>query len=459
MTARGRGSLTRAVVLLTLVVAAVAIALTGLSAWRVVGGTTEALEREQLARRAEVLSRTPAVSGLLLDRERRIAGSDGSRLAVVSPSGEVTGPAAGAVGEGTRRRLLDGEAVATTAELDGQRVLLAGHPSGDGGERGAVVLTQPFTEVDGATDRMRAALVLPLAAGLLGAAGAGALMARRLARPIVVAAGTAHRLAAGERGLRVPAGGPAELTELAEALEALDAALARSEGRQHDFLLSVSHELRTPLTTVRGYAEALADGVVAEGEVPAAGRTLLAETRRLDRLVNDLLDLARMDADDFGLDLVAVDLDALVGDAARVWGRRCAERGLDFRVERPGCPVVLVTDGARVRQLIDGLAGNALRVTPAGRPLVLALYEAGGAWCVEVRDGGPGLTEEDAEVAFVRGALHARYRDVRPGGSGLGLAIAWRLATRLGGTITARGDAPEGGARFTVTLPGAAADR
>lgn len=445
-----RGSLTRSIVLLTSAVAAVAVLLTGLFAWRTIRTNAEAQERDQLSRQAEVLARTPPLASWMLDRQQRIAGPADIKLAIVRPSGEIDGPAAVAVGSASRAALLSGDSVSTTARLDGDEVLVEGAPTLVGG---GLVLTQPMSAVDQATDRMRGSLVLPLILGLTGAALAGALLARRLARPLVMAARTAHRLSEGARGVTVPAEGPAEVAELAGALNTLDTALTHSENRQRDFLLSVSHEIRTPLTTARGYAEALADEVITGEEVPEAGRILRTEIERLEHFVGDLLALARLEADDFRLDIVEVDLDALVAEAATAWSARCARHDVDFRVERPERPVPITTDGFRVRQLLDGLAENALRVTPAGRPVVLALRADGPGALLEVRDGGPGLTDDDIEVAFVRGALTDRYRGVRPVGSGLGLAIAHRLAGRLGGTITARGGAPEGGAWFTVRLP------
>ena len=105
----------------------------------------------------------------------------------------------------------------------------------------------------------------------------------------------------------------------------------------------------------------------------------------------------------------------------------------------------------RLRQVVDALIENALRVTPEGAPIVVALEGSNGI-LLAVRDGGPGLTAEDAAVAFERGALHERYREVRAVGTGLGLSIARRLVARLGGTITV-GAAPEGGAAFVVSLP------
>ncbi len=162
------------------------------------------------------------------------------------------------------------------------------------------------------------------------------------------------------------------MAELADALNRLSAALATSEGREREFLLSVSHELRTPLTAVRGYAEALADGVVPPADVGRTGPVMLAEAERLDRLVGDLLDLARLRAQDFRLDLGDVDLTQLVQQAGEVWRDRCGREGVELLVQTTGAPLVVRTDPTRVRQIVDGLAENALRVTPAGRPIVLA---------------------------------------------------------------------------------------
>jgi len=276
-------------------------------------------------------------------------------------------------------------------------------------------------------------------------------------------------MGAGRRDLRVPVEGPPEIADVAASLNELADALQLSEARQRAFLLSVSHELRTPLTAVQGFAESIADGVVTGDEATQAGRVVLAESRRLERLVRDLLDLARLGAVDFRLDLGQVDLRALLDDAATVWRTRAAERGIDLRVERPhspgeqtspgppGSPLALRTDSARLRQVIDGLTENALRATPAGAPVVLALRGPahgdpdGTLATFEVRDGGPGLAVDDFAVAFKSGVLGDRYRGDRPGGVGIGLSLVHGLVRRLGGEITV-GAAPEGGARFTVHL-------
>jgi two-component system sensor histidine kinase BaeS len=331
-----------------------------------------------------------------------------------------------------------------SAVVAGRASMVEGRPLGVG--NGVVLVRSLKTGIAG---DVLPQLWLPLLAGLAAGLIAGSLLARRLARPIRNAAAAATRLSAGDRTVRVPVESPAEAEDLAHALNGLAAALATSEGRQRDFLLSISHELRTPLTTIKGYAEALADGVVGADGAPRAGRTLLDEAERLDRLVSDLLVLARLEADDFPLELMAVDLAALVSSTAEAWTARCGNVGVQLKTELPMWPVQVRTDPGRVRQVLDGLLENALRAVPTGAPLVLAVRSGG---VFEIRDGGPGFTDEDLAVAFERGALYQRYRGVRSVGSGLGLALASRLVRRLGGTIEA-GHASEGGARFTVQLP------
>nr|WP_281362237.1 HAMP domain-containing sensor histidine kinase [Cellulomonas humilata] len=304
--------------------------------------------------------------------------------------------------------------------------------------------------------RVTRAVLVSVAVGLGVGVLAGGSAARVLTRPLRRTADAARAMGTGRRDVRVPVEGPPEIAEVAVSLNALAEALAASEGRQRRFLLSVSHELRNPLTAVRGFAESVADGVVTGDDARAAGSVILAESGRLEHLVRDLLDLARLGADDFRLDLATVDAAALLDEAARVWSGRA-----QVDVERPGVPLPVRTDALRLRQVLDGLTDNAVRMTPAGRPVVVAARPpgpsdpAGTRVVLEVRDAGPGLSAQDRAVAFEPGALGARYRDERPVGVGIGLSLVHGLVSRLGGSITV-GEAAEGGARFTVALPDAA---
>lgn len=208
---------------------------------------------------------------------------------------------------------------------------------------------------------------------------------------------------------------------------------------------------------MRGYAEALADGVIPAERTAATGTTMLGEAERLTRLVDDLLDLARLGADSFPVQSADVDLVKLLDGAATVWHDRCAAAAVELVVERAptAAPVVVRADAARVRQVIDGLAENALRMPEPGGRIVLALRAEGGRAVLAVRDSGPGLTDTDIEVAFDRAALADRYRSERRVGTGIGLALIDELVRRMGGTAAA-GHAPEGGAAFTVSFPAVA---
>lgn len=352
------------------------------------------------------------------------------------------------------KQVAEGKPVSQFVVYQGQRMIAEGRPMETGS---GIVLLQPASTITTRTVLSR--LWLALVAGLLAGAVAGAVLARRLGRPLHAVAVAARRLSGGDRIARAPTKAPSEVADVSLALNDLAAALATSENRQRAFLMSVSHELRTPLTTIKGFAEALADGVIDADGVRRTGQTMLAESEHLDRLVEDLLVLARLEADDFPLEIAPVDLTSLVTAAAQAWRRRYATVGIDFRAELPGYPVWVRTDAGRIRQVMDGLLENALRVVPPGAPVVLAVgmpsgpsYARAPYAVVEVRDGGPGLTDADLAVAFERGALHDRYKGTRKVGSGIGLALAARLMSRLGGLIEA-GHAAEGGVRMVVRLP------
>jgi two-component system sensor histidine kinase BaeS len=372
----------------------------------------------------------------------------GDRFAVVDADGTVAGVARASVSPSVVRQLQSGRTVSGTTTLGGKDAVLVGIPTADGG--GVVGVRKVADIAAGNADLIRWLLVA-LAIGLAVATVAGVLLARLLGRPLTRLAGSARELAAGRRGVPIADEPVVEIEDIAQALRGLDSALSVSEDRQREFLLSVSHDIRTPLTAIRGYAEALADGLVAPEEVAQVGGTLSAESERLRRFLDDLLELARLEAEDFPLNPQRFDARETVERAVAAWTGAASRAGVLLRADVPGEPVEVTADGMRLRQVVDALIENALRVTPEGAPIVVALEDSNGI-LLAVRDGGPGLTSEDAAVAFERGALHERYREVRAVGTGLGLSIARRLVARLGGTITV-GAAPEGGAAFVVSLP------
>jgi two-component system sensor histidine kinase BaeS len=213
--------------------------------------------------------------------------------------------------------IASGSPVSQRLLYQGRLMQAEGRPAavGDG-----IVLLQPV--ITPTTRTVFNRLGLALGAGLLAGILAGFLLARRLGRPLRQVAVAARRLSAGDRAVRAPTDAPTEVAAVSSALNDLAAALTTSENRQRSFLMSISHELRTPLTTMKGYAEALADGVIGPDGAQRAGQTMLAESEHLDRLVEDLLVLARLEADDFPLELLPVDLVGLAVVAAESWGPR-----------------------------------------------------------------------------------------------------------------------------------------
>lgn len=431
------------------VVALISVFVTALIAVPLSAQAAERAERESLATQANALAlllRANNVRRVVID-ERQIAGQlrsqDISVYLIADGKSEPAGLPAAVI-----QQISQGKRVSERfVWIDGQLSMIEGRPMVDG--TGLVLARSTAT---GLARQVLRSLWVPLLAGLASGVLAGILLGRRLARPIRNAAIAAARLSAGDRGVRLSVEPPAEVERLAVSINELAEALTTSEGRQREFLLSISHELRTPLTTIRGYAEALTDGMVDQESGAGVGRTILSEAERLDRLVADLLSLARLEAADFAIELADVDLSDLIRAAELAFSPRCAQVGVVLRVEQPHHPIVVRTDPVRLRQIVDGLVENALRVVPPGQPIVLAVSARPHYAVVEVRDGGPGLTDGDLAVAFERGALYQRYQGIRKVGSGLGLALVAALARRLGGTIEA-GHAPEGGARFTVYLP------
>lgn len=352
-----------------------------------------------------------------------------------------------AVGPADIRRLLAGHRVSAARNIGGATVLVQGRPTRAGG----VVLLQRQSDAVGAVTTVLWRTLIAFVIAFLIASVIALIFTWRIVRPLRRTAAAAHSLAQGERAVDVTTDGPTEVAEIADAINTLATSLAESETRKRDFVLSVSHDLRTPLTTIRGYAESLADGVIPSEDVPAVGATVLAESLRLHRMVDDLLDLGRLDAGELRTKFDATDLTALVTDIAAVWRGRAAAEGLSLRLTaEPAAPVR--TDAARLRQAMEGLLDNAVRAAPPNALVVLALHTEFRFVVLEVRDSGPGLADEDLPVAFQRGVLHDRYRNDRSVGNGLGLAIVHGIVTALGGRIEA-GHAPEGGARFTIRLP------
>jgi signal transduction histidine kinase len=271
---------------------------------------------------------------------------------------------------------------------------------------------------------------------------------RRITQPLDQLAGAADEVAAGHYDVAVPehAWG-SEVTRLSARFHEMTVRLSESEQLSRNFLMSVSHELRTPLTAIRGHVSALREGVF-EDDDAAQQRSLEVvseEALRLERLVGDVLDLAKLDARRFALLREEVDMRALCERAYAAFAEEARARGIEYDLELDD-GAVLITDGDRVLQIVTNLIANALHWTPEGGRVDLGLEAQNGEVSVAVSDTGPGIEPQMEERIF------RPFWSGDGGGTGLGLAIARELALALGGRLELHSE-PGRGSRFVLVLP------
>jgi two-component system sensor histidine kinase BaeS len=342
------------------------------------------------------------------------------------------------------KRLRSGKPAGGRVDVDGTPYFYAAYPVG----KQALVLIRPTRAGSNYAPYIEALLI----GGFVGMAIAAAvafLLARRIAQPVGRVAAAARRLPDAQAPEPLPVEGPTELRTLAESFNDTAVQLERARAAERQFLLSVSHELKTPLTAIRGYNEALRDGAVTVDETT---ETIAKEAWRLERLIGDLLDLARMNKREFSVHARPIDLAA----AAEETVRRYEPAARSFEVElvsRADGSAPATGDSDRVLQVLGNLVENALRITPSGGRVCVGAR----AGEITVEDTGPGLRPEELPHVFERFYLHERYGREREVGTGLGLAIVKELAEGMGGSVSVESE-PGNGTRFTVRLPSAPVD-
>jgi len=287
-----------------------------------------------------------------------------------------------------------------------------------------------------------------LAAGGLGcllAVAVAAMLARSIARPVLRVARASSLLAKGDDPEPLPLAGSSELRGLAGSFNTMAGQLRRARHAERSFLLSVSHELKTPLTAIRGYCEAADEGVF---KPERAVRVIHVEAARLERLIADLINLARLDQRRFDIRLDTVDLGEIARESAARHAARARDLGVRIELEEAG-HAPASADPDRLLQVVSNLVENALRCTPRGGTVTIATT----AGELRVKDTGPGIAPDEIPHAFDRFFLYRRYNGDRPVGTGLGLAIVRELAQAMEGE--ARVTSSPAGTEFTISLPAA----
>jgi two-component system sensor histidine kinase BaeS len=354
------------------------------------------------------------------------------------------------------RSLVDWDTIAAGRPVEfelthrGRRYLMVAHKLELGPQRnfvGALASAKPKDELESRVEPLLGRLGIALVGGILVASLLGVYLTRWISRPLGRLSDAADTVARGRYEVDVPdAPQGGEIGHLAERFREMAARLREAEEQERNFLMSVSHELRTPLTAIRGHVDALREGVADDPEARRASlEVVAAESARLERLVGDILDLAKLEADRFAVVREEVDMGRLCAQAYASFREEARRRGIDYRRALDGHPVIL-SDGDRVLQIITNLLSNAFRWTPDGGTIGLELRGENGDVAVAVDDSGPGIGAVDQERIF-------RPFWSRDGsGTGLGLAIAHELATALGGRIELDSK-PGHGSRFELVLP------
>ena len=330
-----------------------------------------------------------------------------------------------------------------------RRYLAVAHPlrpEGKGPAFGVLIVAKPRAELSDRLNTLLERLAVALLGGILIAGALAWYLSRRLTRPILALSRAADQVAEGRYDVEIPRGGKDEIGHMADRFGQMAERLQEANELERNFLMRVSHELRTPLTAIRGHVGALREGLADEPEARDASLDVIAaEAGRLERLVGDVLDLAKLDARRFTVREEEVDMNRVLERAYAAFGEEARSRGIDYRQHANGGAVVY-TDGDRVLQIISNLLANAFRWTPDGGQVDLELDAVNGAVTVAVADSGPGISAEEAERIF------RPFWSRDGGGTGLGLAIAHELANALGGTIELQSTVGQG-SRFKLVLP------
>jgi signal transduction histidine kinase len=398
---------------------------------------------------------TPAHRAQLQALVERTAAATRGRVLVVNRRGTVLADSAGAAMRGesyasrpeiaTALRGRSVQEIRRSNTLAADLLTTAAPTVQRGRPAGAVRITQSVAAVDRAVRRSWIALAL-LGLLVLGlAAAVGALVARRVARPVSRLERAAEQVAAGDLSVTADVGGTREQRSLARSFNEMTARLAKLLRSHQDFVADASHQLRTPLTALRLRLEE-ADAAL-DGDDPAVAREELraasGEAQRLTRIVEELLVLTRAPGERPPAE--DVDLGSAAIEAVDRWAPAAATRAIELIAE-PRSPGPVQASSGDLDRVLDALIENALAYSPSGTTVAVVAEAA----AMHVADEGPGLQEGEAEAVFER-FRRGRAGRGTPGGSGLGLAIARELAGRWNATVTLT-PRETGGTRATVAF-------
>ena len=358
------------------------------------------------------------------------------------------------------RRVFEGEVTygeEFSGLLDAPSLTVGAPVRSGGGIVGAVLLHSPVSGIDDAVRQGLSTLAVGAGVALLLAGVAAVLLACRLTEPLQRMKTAALRLASGDYTAATEVEARDEIGQLARTIDLLAGRLAQAERDRaaldklkEDFVANVSHELRTPVAVLRGSLEVLRDGAVSDPvEVEEYYEQMLLESHHLERLVNDLLDLSRLQDAQFRLEMGEVNLCDVVRDAARAIRRAAQAKGIVLSVDCPEEHCAVNGDYGRIRQMVLVFLDNAVKFSDNGAPVELALETRACGFTLTVTNWGAEIDPDELPHIFDR--FRKTHSAQNQSGTGLGLAIAKQIAQRHNASILA--ESRDGRTRFSVYFP------
>ncbi|MDA8441105.1 MAG: ATP-binding protein [Peptococcaceae bacterium] len=340
--------------------------------------------------------------------------------------------------------------------------LTVGYPVKDKGQIiGAIFLDAPLKGFQASLFTFRLLILYAALFSLLMSAIVAYILAKSISRPILEMNKSAKALARGKDLNLVNYHGNDEIASLVAMFNRSVREVQNTRAQQHkleeqrrEFVANVSHEFRAPVTSLQGFLELMQDGIIPEAERPKYFALMLNDTARLNRLVNDLLDMARLQAEQVKLKPEALNPIKLAETLLLKLSPQATEHGVSLVKDFPTSVTFVVADKDRLEQILLNLLDNALRYTPAGGNIVLKIQPDHTSTCFEIQDSGPGIPAADLPHVFERFYKVDKARTPDKGGTGLGLAIVKDLVEAHGGQIEVVSE-PGQGAKFTFCIPNA----
>ncbi len=322
---------------------------------------------------------------------------------------------------------------------------------------GLITVTGDLSPIREALRDMILWTVLISAGALIGSGVVSYYTAYRVINPFVEMNHVVQCYSRGDFSTRIPVEGRDEAAQLGKSLNEMAEQLREVEETRRSFVANVSHELRSPLTSMKGFLEAMQDGTIPPENYPEYIEIVLNETRRMVTLVNDLLDLARIESGTIQLNFEVFDVNELIRRTLLTFEARLVENEMEMEVRFAQEQCTVLADQAQIGQVLRNLIDNAIKYSPKGRSIAVSTYSMRKTVYVTVRDNGIGIPQEDVPHVFDRFYKVEKAHTPAPQmGSGLGLSIVKRIIESHGQSITVR-SARGRGTQFTFTLERASA--